>query len=1004
MKQNGRIPNLRHGFKPVFLTKGRCLPVMFGLSLLFLQSPSVIASSTIFGAGSFYSGGIATMNALRASGYTTVMLWTIHVDATTGNLVYNAPLICSNGVYVGPSTWPSQLATLKTAPTSVNRIEVSVSSWGVNDFQSIQTLMNTYGTNTDSVLYKNFLALKIATGAEAIDYDDETLYDVPTAVKFGQMLSTIGYKVTLCPYTNPSFWQSVYNQLGSNIVDRVYLQCYAGGAGNDPGTWNSYFSGLTVIPGMWGIAVDPSGSTASQVETQMTTWHAADGIPGGFIWLYDNIVANTNGGTPADYAFAINYAVDPLVISPLTGFSGVTAYNALSLPMGTPFTLSNASTNSISWSLINTSSWLNVSAFSGTINAGATTPVTVSLNPAIATNLALGVYSANIVFSNQTTQVSFARNFTLNTAVANWPVALNGFNAALLASNNATAGSPGATAFDIPNNYCFYQEGLSGGTRGLPWSGIFPSQSDSSTAFQLGPYGAADALLLGDTYAKSGTLTLSNPDAFNSLTILAASANGGGQGTFVLNFTNGTTSPAFAFNCQDWFYTLTNVAIQGFGRLQLGAGWTIQDNGDSNPNLYQTTINLAALGLAQPVASITFSNPAGAGTSQSTAIFAVGGMSTSIPVQTPTGLAAIPGTNGTVQLFWNASAGATNYNVKQSVDSGGSYVTIGGVPGTGYNATGLANGSTYYYVVSAVGVANESTNSSQVSAMPGSYQGWMFAAHPVAYYPLNETAGPIAYDLVQGSNGFYYGGYTLYNGGVVGAGFGSAHRVAFYNGSTGYTQIPLLIGSANFSIVFWVRTTATGGTPNWYNGKGLVDGDVSGVTGDFGVALVGTKVGFGVGNPDTTLSSIKSINDNLWHQVAVTRDAGSGAMVLCIDGQLDSSLIGPAGVRTNPPALRIGSLQSGSGFFNGSISDVTMYQQVLTTNQIATLYSATTGLFYNVTLTNNLSGTSLVLNWPGNGKLLVATNLAGPWTTNTADSPVTVMPNQPQQFFRVQTP
>jgi len=33
---------------------------------------------------------------------TTVMLRCIHVDATTGNLVYNAPLICSNGVYGGP--------------------------------------------------------------------------------------------------------------------------------------------------------------------------------------------------------------------------------------------------------------------------------------------------------------------------------------------------------------------------------------------------------------------------------------------------------------------------------------------------------------------------------------------------------------------------------------------------------------------------------------------------------------------------------------------------------------------------------------------------------------------------------------------------------------------------------------------------------------------------------------------------------------------------------------
>jgi hypothetical protein len=129
----------------------------------------------------------------------------------------------------------------------------------------------------------------------------------------------------------------------------------------------------------------------------------------------------------------------------------------------------------------------------------------------------------------------------LNTAVVNWPVALSGYNAAILASNTATAGTPTATAFDLPNNYCFYQQGLAGSTRGLPLSGVLGSQSDAATAFQVGPYGAADALLLGDTHAKSGTLKLSNADAYNTLAILAVSANGGGQGSFVLNFSDGFT-------------------------------------------------------------------------------------------------------------------------------------------------------------------------------------------------------------------------------------------------------------------------------------------------------------------------------------------------------------------------------------------------------------------------------------------------------------------------------
>jgi hypothetical protein len=95
---------------------------------------------------------------------------------------------------------------------------------------------------------------------------------------------------------------------------------------------------------------------------------------------------------------------------------------------------------------------------------------------------------------------------------------------------------------------------LGGGTRGLPLSGSFSSQLDSSTAFQIGPYGAPDALMLGNSYATFGTLTLTTPQAYNSLAILASSANGSssGQGTLVLNFTNGTKSPVFAYNCQDW--------------------------------------------------------------------------------------------------------------------------------------------------------------------------------------------------------------------------------------------------------------------------------------------------------------------------------------------------------------------------------------------------------------------------------------------------------------------
>src|SRR4029077_8629209 len=72
-------------------------------------------------------------------------------------------------------------------------------------------------------------------------------------------------------------------------------------------------------------------------------------------------------------------------------------------------------------------------------------------------------------------------------------------------------------------------------------------------------------------------------------------------------------------------------------------------------------------------------------------------------------------------LTWNAASGAVSYNVKRSTTSGGTYTTIstaGAVTTTSYPDTGLTNGTTYYYVVSAVNGAGESANSTEASATP----------------------------------------------------------------------------------------------------------------------------------------------------------------------------------------------------------------------------------------------------------------------------------------------
>jgi len=72
-----------------------------------------------------------------------------------------------------------------------------------------------------------------------------------------------------------------------------------------------------------------------------------------------------------------------------------------------------------------------------------------------------------------------------------------------------------------------------------------------------------------------------------------------------------------------------------------------------------------------------------------------------------------------VALSWNTVSGATSYNVKRSVVSGGPYTLLSsGLTVTNYTDSVVTNGTTYYYVVLAVNNGCASTNSIQVSATP----------------------------------------------------------------------------------------------------------------------------------------------------------------------------------------------------------------------------------------------------------------------------------------------
>ena len=84
---------------------------------------------------------------------------------------------------------------------------------------------------------------------------------------------------------------------------------------------------------------------------------------------------------------------------------------------------------------------------------------------------------------------------------------------------------------------------------------------------------------------------------------------------------------------------------------------------------------------------------------------------------TPTNLAATPGAN-MVNLTWNAPFGAAASNVKRSLTSSGPYVILATTTATSYLDTAVTDGTTYYYVISAITGGVESADSAAVSIIP----------------------------------------------------------------------------------------------------------------------------------------------------------------------------------------------------------------------------------------------------------------------------------------------
>ena len=317
---------------------------------------------------------------------------------------------------------------------------------------------------------------------------------------------------------------------------------------------------------------------------------------------------------------------------------------------------------------------------------------------------------------------------------------------------------------------------------------------------------------------------------------------------------------------------------------------------------------------------------------------------------------------------------------------------------------GPDNAGTYAVLVSNLDGSVLSSNLIVSVESPTPYEQTVLQYGAVGYWPLQETSGTIAYDVIGGDNGTY----TNFPS-VVGSSFNldqGGPSQSFFGDSSAAVQLLSAIvdipeGQLNIrgpiTTAVWVQFIVA---PTF---DGIVGhGDAS-----WRISVnLSAEPGGNDGNGSADATSATGITDGNWHMIVysytgVTNQANNGSLYI------DGLLVANNTIASTPPGDSLDVWIGGSPDYGtarllpaANIAHVAVFKQAFNSAQVQGLYNGTYVLGPQ-TLHIAPSGSNVVLTWQA-GTLLQSTNVLGPWTTNSvATSPYTVPATSKATFFRL---
>jgi fibronectin type 3 domain-containing protein len=360
---------------------------------------------------------------------------------------------------------------------------------------------------------------------------------------------------------------------------------------------------------------------------------------------------------------------------------------------------------------------------------------------------------------------------------------------------------------------------------GLYHQSLYNSQGVKVAEYYTGP-GNGTAPIMGDAYyaARSmwwdGTSDISSTTIQDDMSVIASSTNGFGyrsdttgnsRGKAIILTPSGnqvTASGIIITSSDQDYYEFTT----GGGQINFSVKVpTPFNNLNAEAKLLDASGNLVATGASngQFGATITTSVAAGTyyfvvtsdGTYGDVGQYSVSGTivaTTATVPSVPGGVSATAG-DGLVALSWNSPAGATSYDLYRGTSPNGEgstpYQT--GLLSTSFTDTGLTDGVTYYYRVSAIDSAGQSGLSSEVSATP-------MVPVPSAPGGVTATGGPGQVSLSwNGSTGAT--SYNVYRATTPGGEGSTPFR-------TGLTATTFTDPGLSSGTTYYYQVTAVNGT------------------------------------------------------------------------------------------------------------------------------------------------------------------------------------------------